>query len=91
MIMANKRNLKKAINYIAGELFTECVVLKDFVPGTDNEKVTSVMAKVLAMQDEMLSRISHPEPGNIKGFYKKLYADLHAQVDSIADEISSLQ
>lgn len=91
MIMANKRNLKKAINYIAGELFTECVVLKDFIPNTDKEKVTGVMTKVLAMQDEMLRRISHPEPGNIKGFYKKLYQDLHTQVDAIADEISSLQ
>lgn len=29
------------------------------------------MAEILKMQDEFISRISHTEPGNVKGFYKK--------------------
>lgn len=87
--MANKRNLKKTVNYIAGELFTECVVLKNFVPNTDEEKLTDIMGKIMDMQSHFLCRISHPEPGNIKGFYKKFHEDFNKQIDAIIAEISS--
>ena len=37
--MANKRTLKKEINYVAGELLSECLCNKYLIPGTDAEKV----------------------------------------------------
>ena len=88
--MASKRTLKKTVNYIAGELFTECVVLKEFMPNIDNGKVDELMAKVLYLQNEFLSRINHPEPGNIKGSYKKLRTDLASQVNALVTEIREL-
>ena len=36
--MANKRTLKKEINYVAGELLSECLCNKYLIPGTDAEK-----------------------------------------------------
>ena len=33
--MASRRELKKNVNYIAGELFTECLINSMFIPGTD--------------------------------------------------------
>lgn len=72
--MASRRNLKKNINYIAGELFAECLVNGLYVPGTDKKKTDDLMAEILKMQDEFISRISHAEPGNTKVFYKKLHA-----------------
>ena len=36
-----RRDLKKQVNYIAGELFAECVVLNQVVPGVDEKKVNS--------------------------------------------------
>ena len=71
--MASRKELKKNINYIAGELFTECLV----------KKADELMAEILKMQDEFISRISHTEPGNVKGFYKKLRADFNAKVDEM--------
>ena len=88
--MANKRTLKKTVNYIAGELFTECIVLKEFIPNVDKEKVDELMTKVLYLQNEFIGRINHPEPGNIKGSYKKLHADLGTQVNALVKEISEL-
>ena len=81
--MASRKELKKNINYIAGELFTECLVNSLYVPGTDKQKADELMAEILKMQDEFISRISHTEPGNVKGFYKKLRADFNAKVDEI--------
>ena len=76
--MAKRRELKKNVNYIAGELFSECLINSKFIPGTDK------------MQDEFISRISHTEPGNVKGFYKKFRSDFNAKVNEIIDAIAKL-
>ena len=85
-----RRILKKQVNYIAGELFAECVVLSKVVPGVDSQKVDELMARVLYMQDEFICRLSHTQPGDVKGFYKAFRADFQAQVDAIIDEIGNL-
>ena len=84
--MASRRELKKNVNYIAGELFTECLI----IPGTDKAKADELMAEVLKMQDEFVSRISHTEPGNVKGFYKKFRVDFNAKVNEIIEAIGKL-
>jgi len=68
--MSSRRNLKKQVNYIAGELFTECMINSLFVPGTDKAKADELMADVLEMQQEFISRLSHTQPGQVKQFYK---------------------
>lgn len=85
-----RRLLKKQVNYIAGELFAECVVLTQVVPGIDEKKVDDLMTRILYMQDDFISRISHTQPGNVKGFYKAFKANFQAQVDAIIDEIGNL-
>lgn len=89
--MASRRTLKKNINYIAGELFSECMVHSLYVPGTDKKKADELLGMILSMQDEFISRISHTEPGNVKGFYKKLRTDFNAKVDEIIDVMGKLK
>ena len=88
--LASRRELKKNVNYIAGELFTECLINSMFIPGTDKVKADELMAEVLKMQDEFVTRISHTEPGNVKGFYKKFRADFNAKVNEIIEAIGKL-
>ena len=88
--MASRRELKKTVNYISGELFSECLINSMFVPGTDKAKADQLMAEILKMQDEFISRISHTEPGNVKGFYKNFRSDLNAKVHEIIDAIAKL-
>lgn len=89
--MASRRELKKNVNYIAGELFMECLVNSLYVPGTDKDKADKLMGEVLEMQDEFISRISHTEPGNVKGFYKKFREDFNKKVDEIIEAIGKLK
>lgn len=89
--MASRRELKKNVNYIAGELFMECLVNSLYVPGTDKAKADKLMGEVLEMQDEFISRISHTEPGNVKGFYKKFREDFNKKVDEIIGAIGKLK
>ena len=88
--MANRRKLKKNINYICSELFAECVAMMHYNLNVKQEDVDNIMARILWTQDEFISRISHTEPGNVKGFYKKLRADFNAQVEEIVNSISQL-
>ena len=85
--MASRRNLKKNVNYIAGELFSECLVNSMF---TDKVKADELMNEILLMQTDFVSRISHTEPGNVKGFYKKFHVDFNAKVNEIIDAIAKL-
>ena len=89
--MASRRELKKNVNYIAGELFMECLVNSLYVPGTDKAKADELMGKILSMQDEFISRISHTEPGNVKGFYKKFLSDFNAKVGEIIEAMGKLK
>lgn len=88
--MASRRQLKKNVNYIAGELFSECLINSMFVPGTDKAKADALMGEILSMQNDIVSRISHTEPGNVKGFYKKLRTDFNTKVNEIIDAMAKL-
>ena len=88
--MAKRRILKKQTNYVIGELFAECIVVSRLVPAVDAAKVDAVLVHILNVQNDFISRISHTEPGNVKGFYKAFRADFQKQVDAIVDEIGAL-
>lgn len=88
--MASRRELKKNVNYIAGELFSECLINSMFVPGTDKAKADALMEEILSMQTDFVSRISHTEPGNVKGFYKKFRTDFNTKVNEIIDAMAKL-
>lgn len=83
--MASRRKLKKSINYIASELFAECLYLKQTAGEEAGEKADALTTDVLKMHKEFISRISHTEPGNVKGFYRKLYADFNAAAEKVLD------
>ena len=55
------------------------------------QKADELMAEILKMQDEFISRISHTEPGNVKGYYKKFRSDFNAKVDAIIEAIGKLK
>ena len=88
--MASRRELKKNVNYILGELFIECLIQTNYVPGTNKDKAEEIMLNILKVQDDIVCRISHTEPGNVKAFYKKLRADFDAKVNEIIDSIGKL-
>ncbi len=88
--MASRRELKKKVNYIMGDLFAECLVQKEFIPGTDKEKAEQLLTQILEAHEDFISRISHTEAANVKGFYRKYRKDFQAKVDEIIGAIEKL-
>ncbi len=58
--------------------------MASLVEGVNREAVITAIHNVLAL----VPRISHTEPGNVKGFYKKLHEDLNKEIKTVADELA---
>ena len=86
--MANKRDLKQTINLVCEELLSECIAASLY--GHNSQSADSLIYSTLKMQNDFISRISHPEPGMApKQYYKKLREDFVAQASDINDQICS--
>lgn len=92
--MAKRRILKKDISYVAGDLFSEVLICKLYIPGVDPEKADILMTRILDMQDEFIKRAHRPDGKDnktlVKEYYRKLRIDLVTEVNAIAAEIGEL-
>ena len=89
--MANKRTLKKAINQICEELFTEAVAASLYGTEANKDNTQALLVAVIKTQRNYISRVSHPEPGiKAKNYYKDLREKFAAQASEIADQINNI-
>lgn len=89
--MTNKRDLKKAINYICSDLFTECLAASLCCSDDNVKACNDLLSGILLMHSDFVSRVSHPEPGMAaKKYYQKLATDFNKEVSALIDQISAL-
>lgn len=56
-----------------------------------NGKLTArYSSQIINLRNDIISRISHTEPGSVKLFYKKLRADFNAEVDNVFKKLEEL-
>lgn len=91
--MAKRRELKKTIEYLSGELMTE-VLLSSLQPKADQAKLRELMTRICVMNTEYRSRIQNPsgtaDKKLVKKYYKKLCDDFNTEVDKIYEELMLL-
>lgn len=89
--MANKRDLKRGINYIASELFAECIATSMYSNNSDSANVDTLLTSVLRMHSDYIRRVSHPQPGMpAKQYYKTLVSSFTDEVNDVVDAIKNL-
>ena len=88
--MAKRKNLKKFVNEVSSALFAECLAAQLYLKGVNPHMADEVLANILSVQDDFLSRLSHTEPGNVKGFYKQFHDEFDKKVTEIIDAIDKL-
>ena len=89
--MANKRDLKRTINYITSELFAECVAASLYGGQPEKGDADSILSSIVMTNSNFIKRISHPEPGiSAKSYFKDLVAEFNKQASEIVDQISNL-
>ncbi len=89
--MANKRTLKKQINLLCGSLMVECVATAHYKENIPQEDIDNIMISTLKLQDDMICRVSHVEPG-IKAsvFFKKLREEMAERAEEIINQLYAI-
>lgn len=90
--MANKRNLKKMLNYVCGELLAECVAAAACSTRPDaNDNMNALFTSILRMHSDYIMRVSHPEPGiAAKQYYKILVDSFTNDANDVIDQIGNM-
>ncbi|MBO7110786.1 MAG: hypothetical protein J6W18_02425 [Bacteroidaceae bacterium] len=89
--MASRRDLKRDISYVIGDIFTECLIYKELVPGTDKEAAEKLIVDLLRIDNEFITRISHTEPGKAKEYYRTLIKDFQKEISEVIDKLTKLK
>ncbi len=88
--MANKRDLKKNINYICSELFAECVANSLYNGKFDDKNTEALLHSILSIHSNYIRRVSHPEPGMAaKKYYADLISGFNEQINETIDQITN--
>ena len=85
-----RKDLKKHINYLCGELLAECIAAANFTKKDNRQDVENVALSIMKMQNDWICRLSHVEPGSTKLFFQKLHEDIERQTDEIVNQIQNL-
>lgn len=56
--MANKRQLKKQIKYICGDIACECIMARNYFSGINSEKMNEIIYNIASLQTSSLKRVS---------------------------------
>lgn len=89
--MASRRDLKRDISYVIGDIFTECLIYKELVPGTDKNAAEKLIVDLLRIDNEFITRISHTEPGKAKEYYRALVKDFQKEISAVIDKLTKLK
>lgn len=89
--MSNKRDLKRVINYVCRDLFSECVAVMLYGGVTDKSQGEALLSSIINMHSNYVKRISHPEPGmKAQDYFKDLITQFQKEVDETIDQINAL-
>lgn len=92
--MANKRDLKKEINFISDELIANCLMSEAFVSGNNGGKINELIGKIFDIQEDFLSRVNRVDGKDnvklVKDYYRSLIADFDKKTGEIISEIEKL-
>ncbi|GAF01440.1 hypothetical protein [Saccharicrinis fermentans] len=93
--MANIRELKKDINYLASEIVTQGYLKLTLMNTVKEEDITPILTEAIRMRNEFIARTNHPDGKNnrklVKKYYNKLRTDLMSKSLELLDQIQAVQ
>jgi hypothetical protein len=72
-------------------MFTECLATSISARKSSQENIEALIFSIARMQNDYISRISHPEPGMpAKQYFKVLREKFAAQASELIDQINNM-
>ncbi len=93
--MANLRDLKKDINYLASEIVTQGYMKLSLMEEIKEENMVPVLSEAIEMRNEFIARANHPDGKDnkklVKSYYKKLREDLLKKTMELLEKLEAVK
>jgi hypothetical protein len=88
--MANKRDLKKDINYVLGDIIEAVYVWELINPDKDTKKSEKIIDDAIVTFDVLITKVNDRNIGNKKQHFKAINAELEEKGRKLIDKINAL-
>ncbi len=88
--MANKRDLKKDINYVLGDIIEEVYVWELDNPGKDSKTGEAIIDEAIKSFDGFMTRVNDRKVENASKHFKAIRQDLEKTAKTLIDKVNSL-
>lgn len=88
--MANKRDLKKDINYVLGDIIEAVYVWELSNPEKDNKKSEAIIDEAIDVFDDLIVKVNDRSVENKKAHFKSINQELEKKGRSLIDKINKL-
>jgi hypothetical protein len=87
--MASIRRIKKDIDYLVGEVLSDCYTFMYFFPEKKHDEAVVIIQDTVNLRNELMERTRKIE-GKPKTHFRAIFNDLLKGVDSLFSRISTL-
>jgi hypothetical protein len=92
--MANKREIKKDIDYLVGEVISDSYTYLLIHGEKNRDKVIEIIGAVVEKRNDLISRVNNSDKKfdskQVKAHFKQINADLLAAIDDSFSKLSKL-
>ncbi len=88
--MANKRELKKDINNVLGDIIEEVYVWELDNPEKDNKSGEAIIDEAITSFDDFMARVNDRKVDNPSKHFKTIREDLEKTANSLVAKVNSL-
>jgi len=88
--MANKRDLKKDINYVLGDIIEAVYVWEYTNTNKDTKKSEAIIEDAITVFDELIAKVNAKNVENKKVHFKSINSDLESKGRDLIERINKL-
>ena len=88
--MANKRDLKKDINYVLGDIIEAVYIWELTNPGKDSKESQKIIDDSIVTFDELIVKVNERDIENAKQHFKGINTELETKGRALIDRINKL-
>ncbi len=88
--MASKRNLKKDINYVLGDIIEATYIAEIAKGGKPTEATDAIVDEAIATFDDLITKVNIRGVENKKAHFKQINQELETKAKGLIEKINSL-
>lgn len=92
--MANKREIKKDVDFLVGEVISDCYTYLLINGEKNRDQVIEIIGSIVEKRNNLINRVNNQDKTfdtkQVKSHYKAINADLLAAIDDSFSKLSKL-